>query len=80
MTGVKRVKRVPLDGAVTDAQAVARFQELLVQRAKGTLPVLNRTPKFVDYAEQYFKYYEQVKDAKRASTLVHGAHCHQSLD
>jgi integrase len=69
VTGVKRVKRVPLEGATTDAQAVAKFQELLVQRAKGTLPVLNRTPKFADYAEQYFKYYEQVKDAKRASTL-----------
>jgi integrase len=69
VTGVKRVKRVPLEGSTTDAQAVAKFQELLVQRAKGTLPILNRTPKFADYAEQYFKYYEQVKDAKRASTL-----------
>ncbi|HEX3718581.1 MAG TPA: tyrosine-type recombinase/integrase [Verrucomicrobiae bacterium] len=69
VTGVKRVKRVPLEGAATNAQAVAKFQELLVQRAKGTLPVLHRTPKFVDYAEQYFQYYEQVKDAKRASTL-----------
>jgi integrase len=69
VTGVKRVKRVPLEGATTDAQAVAKFQELLVQRAKGTLPVLNRTPKFADYAEQCFKYYDQVKDAKRKSTL-----------
>ena len=68
-TGMKRVKRVPLEGASTDAQAVAKFQELLTQRRKGALPVLKRTPKFADYAEQYFDYYEQVKDAKRESTL-----------
>ena len=68
-TGIKGVKRVPLEGAGTDAQAVAKFQELLTQRRKGTLPVLNRTPKFADYAEQYFDYYKQVKDAKRESTL-----------
>jgi integrase len=68
-TGIKRVKRVPLEGAATDSQAVAKFQDLLTQRRKGTLPVLNRTPKFADYAEQYFNYYGQVKDAKRESTL-----------
>ena len=68
-TGIKRVKRVPLEGAGTDAQAVAKFQELLTQRRKGALPVLDRTPKFADYAEQYFDYYKQVKDAKRESTL-----------
>ena len=68
-TGMKRVKRVPLEGAGTDSQAVAKFQDLLTQRRKGTLPVLNRTPKFADYAEQYFDYYSQVKDAKRESTL-----------
>jgi len=69
VSGVKRVKRVPLEGATTDAQAVAKYQELLVQRSKGALPTLNRTPKFEDYARQYFEYYSQVKDAKRASTL-----------
>src|SRR5580658_2199374 len=68
-TGIKKVKRVPLEGAVTSAQAVAKFQDLLSQRRKGALPVLKRTPKFADYAEQYFTYYEQVKDAKRESTL-----------
>jgi integrase len=68
-TGLKQVKRVPLEGALTDAQAVAKFQELLTQRRKGALPVLKRTPKFADYAEQYFDYYRQVKDAKRESTL-----------
>jgi integrase len=68
-TGIKQVKRVPLEGATTNAQAVAKFQELLTQRRKGALPVLKRTPKFADYADQYFAYYEQVKDAKRESTL-----------
>jgi integrase len=68
-TGVKRVKRVPLEGATTNAQAVAKFHELLTQRSKGALPVLKRTPKFADYATKYFEFYEKVKDAKRASTL-----------
>ena len=68
-TGIKRVKRVPLEGATTNAQAVAKFQELLTQRRKGALPVLKRTPKFADYAKQYFEFYEKVKDAKRKSTL-----------
>jgi len=65
----KRGKACAAGRAGTDAQAVAKFQELLTQRRKGTLPVLNRTPKFADYAEQYFDYYKQVKDAKRESTL-----------
>jgi len=69
VSGVKQVKRVPLEGATTDAQAVAKFQELLTQRRQGALPVLNRTPKFADYAAEYFEYYKQVKDAKRESTL-----------
>ncbi len=68
-TGLKGVKRVPLEGATTNAQAVAKFQEMLTQRRKGSLPVLKRTPKFADYAEQYLDYYKQVKDAKRESTL-----------
>src|SRR5271169_6495802 len=54
-TGLKQVKRVPLEGATTNAQAVAKFQELLTQRRKGSLPVLKRTPKFADYATQYFE-------------------------
>jgi integrase len=69
VTGFKQVKRVPLEGVGTDAQAVAKLQELLTQRRKGALPVLKRTPLFADYAKQYFDYYKQVKDAKRESTL-----------
>lgn len=53
-TGVKRVKRVPLEDAETVAQEVAKPQELLTQRRKGLLPVLKRTPKFADYAQTYF--------------------------
>jgi len=68
-TGLKQVKRVPLEGARTSAQAIAKFQDLLTQRRKGSLPVLKRTPKFADYAGQYFDFYKQVKDAKRESTL-----------
>ena len=68
-TGVKRVRRVPLEEAKTDAQAVAKLQEHLTQRRKGSLPVLKRTPKFADYAQTYFDYYKQAKDAKRQSTL-----------
>lgn len=33
ISGIKRVKRVPLEGATTDARAVAKYQELLVQRS-----------------------------------------------
>src|SRR5271155_3974849 len=68
-TGIKQVKRVPLEGVTTEAQAVAKLQELLTQRRKGALPVLKRTPLFADYARQYFDYYEKVKDAKRESTI-----------
>src|SRR5277367_2994896 len=69
ITGIKRVRRVPMEGVSTDAQAVAKLQELLTQRRKGALPVLKRTPLFADYAKQYFDYYEKVKDAKRESTI-----------
>jgi integrase len=69
VTGIKQVKRVPLEGVGTDAQGVAKLQELLTQRRKGAMPVLKRTPLFADYAKQYFDYYKQVKDAKRESTL-----------
>jgi integrase len=69
VSGVKQVRRVPMEGVSTDAQAVAKLQELLTQRRKGALPVLKRTPLFADYAKQYFDYYEKVKDAKRESTI-----------
>jgi hypothetical protein len=52
LTGIKQVKRVPLEGVTTRAQAVAKLQKLLTQRRKGILPVLKRTPLFADYAKQ----------------------------
>src|SRR5271169_2355794 len=69
ITGIKQVRRVPMEGVSTDAQAAAKLHELLTQRRKGALPVLKRTPLFADYAKQYFDYFRQVKDAKRESTL-----------
>ncbi|MEI6193658.1 MAG: integrase [Verrucomicrobiota bacterium] len=68
-TGLKQVRRVPLEGATTPAQARKQLEELLVNRRKGILPVLKRTPKFSEFADGYLEYYRQAKDAKRASTL-----------
>lgn len=68
-TGRKQVRRVPLKEANTLAQAQAKFEELRVNRRKGKLTVLKRTPKFAEFSEEYMTFYEQAKDAKRASTL-----------
>src|ERR1035438_8844584 len=68
-TGQKKVRRVPLEGAATPAQARQKLQDLLVNRRKGKLPVLKRTPKFSEFADSYLEFYKQAKDAKRASTL-----------
>ncbi len=68
-TGRKQVRRIPLEGALTVPQAFIKFQDLLKCRRENSLPVLKLTPKFADYAEQYFQFYEQVKDAKRGSTI-----------
>ena len=68
-TGERKVRRVPLEGATTPAQARSKMEELRVDRRKGQLPVLRRTPKFADYAEQYLDYYRKVEDIKRTSTL-----------
>jgi len=68
-TGQKQVRRVPLEGALTPAQAKQKLEELVVSRRKGKLLVLKRTPKFSEFADSYVEYYKQAKDAKRASTL-----------
>jgi hypothetical protein len=47
-TGIKRVKRDLLEWAARDAQAAAKFHELLTQQRKGSLPVLDRTRKCAD--------------------------------
>lgn len=68
-TGKKEVRRIPLEGAKTVAQAVIKQQDLLKERRDNTLPVLKQTPRFVEYAEEYFRFHEQAKDAKKLSTL-----------
>ena len=68
-TGQKKVRRVPLEGATTSAQAKQKLDALLVGRRQGKLSVLKLTPKFTDYAKAYLAHYRQAKDAKRASTM-----------
>lgn len=68
-TGQKQVRRVPLEGATTPAQAKQKMEELRVNRRKGELPVLKLTPKFSEFADKYMEFYNQAKDLKRASTL-----------
>src|ERR1017187_6168627 len=53
ITGIKKVKRVPLvdkdsNPVQTVAQAMAELRRLQTKRADNTLPVLGRTPRFVD--------------------------------
>jgi integrase len=68
-TGRKQVRRVPLEGATTPAQARQQLENLVVNRRTGKLPVLKRTPLFSEFADSYLEFYKQAKDAKRASTL-----------
>ena len=73
-TGKKTVKRVPLTDAdnnpvATVPQAQDALKALKVDRARGSLPVLQRTPKFSKYADDYLAHYEKVKDAKRPRTI-----------
>lgn len=58
ITGLKRVKRVPLvdkDGkpVTTAPQAVAAMERLRVKRSDNDLPTLRRTPKFSEYVKTY---------------------------
>jgi hypothetical protein len=67
--GRKAVRRMPLAGADSVAQAVAQMRRLLTDREDNALPVLKRTPKFREYADQYLDYFKTVKDAKRPKIL-----------
>jgi integrase len=69
-SGQKKVRRVPLEGIETVAQAQAELRRLLTHREDNDLPALKRTPKFGDYVREYFAFYEKVKDAKRPRTLA----------
>jgi hypothetical protein len=67
--GMKSNRWVALKGAVTVAQAQKQLKTLHVDRTRNDLPMLKRTPKFADYAAQYFAYHDTVKDAKRPATI-----------
>lgn len=69
-TGRTQVRRVPLKGATTAAQAQAELRRLQTQREDGELPVLRQAPKFSDYMQSYLAYYEAARDAKRWGTLA----------
>ncbi len=68
-TGRKEVRRVPLEGVGSVAQAQAAMRRLQTQREDNDLPVLKRTPKFRECVRQYNDYYKMVKDAKCPKTL-----------
>jgi len=68
-TGHKATKRVRLEKARTVAEARTALQDLQKDRREENLPVLKRSPKLADYWEEYFKFYESVKDGKRHGTL-----------
>jgi integrase len=79
ITGVKKVRRVPLvdkDGVAvaTAAQAVAELKRLQTKRADDDIGAVGRTPKFADYAARYLEFIETSKKAgtvdKERSTLA----------
>jgi integrase len=68
-SGLKRVRRVPLEGVTSAAQARDKLEEFKVGRRRANLSVLKRAPQFQDFVEEYFRFYTDAKDAKRASTM-----------
>lgn len=74
VTGVKRVKRVPMvdkdnNPVQTVAQAVEAMKRLQVQRTDGSLPSLDRVKKFKDYAADYLKNIAAGEGAKAPATV-----------
>ena len=74
ITGFKKTRRVPLndtDGqpVQTAAQAVAELKRLQTQRSDNLLPVLERTPKFADYALRYLDFISSGQGTKKATTI-----------
>ena len=68
-TGHKSTKRVRLALCRSVADARIAMQDLLKDRRDNKLPILKRSPRLADYWNDYFAYYEKVKDAKRVSSL-----------
>jgi integrase len=74
ITGVKRTKRVSLvdkDGvpAATVPQAVVELKRLQTQRSDNNLRVVDRTPKFSDYAKRYLDFIGSGQGAKKRGTV-----------
>jgi len=67
--GRKEVRRVPLKGVQTVAEARKEMNKLLTRREDKDLPALKRAPKFGDYVETYVAHLEVVMDAKRAASV-----------
>lgn len=65
----RQVRRVPLPNAKTVAQARDALNELLNQRAKGTLPSTREAPTFNVYADGYLQHFEGMPGAKAKRTL-----------
>ena len=68
-TGQKSVKRIPLEGVSTVAQAQAAMRTLMTQRDASTLPVTKLTPKFSEYSDKYIQHLRSTPDSKRQSTI-----------
>ena len=62
-TGLKKVKRVPLEGAATDAQAFKEFEDPSGGPAEGNLPVLKLPPTFCDHADQCIQSHNAATDS-----------------
>jgi integrase len=74
ITGVKKVRRVPLvdkDGVpvATAAQAIAELKRLQTKRADNDLGTVGRTPKFADYAARYLDFISCGQGAKKPGTV-----------
>jgi integrase len=74
ITGVKKVRRVPLvdkDGvpAATAAQAIGELKRLQTKRADNDPGPVGRTPKFADYAARYLDFISCGQGAKKQGTV-----------
>ena len=70
MDGKKEVRRVPLEGVKTVAEAKKALNKLHLQRDNNDLPAVKRSPKFDDYAESYLQHLKTVVDLKRPATVA----------
>ncbi len=68
--GRKEVRRVPLEGVKTVAEAKKAQNKLHLQRDNNDLPAVKQSPKFDDYAETYLQHLKAVKDLKRPATVA----------